>query len=127
MRFADGLETLLAKPDLLLLEVGPGQTLSTFARQHPARSGQQTVLASMRHPRQQVDDSSFLYNSLGRLWLAGVQIDWAATVGNESRRRVSLPTYPFERKRYWIEAATPSQTNAQIDAPALPCRRCRRG
>ena len=41
--------------------------------------------------------------SLARLWTAGVQIDWTTFHEGEQRRRVSLPTYPFERRRYWLE------------------------
>jgi acyl carrier protein len=47
---------------------------------------------------------AYILNSLGHLWLAGVQIDWNGFYGSERRYRISLPTYPFERKRYWIDA-----------------------
>ncbi len=116
VQFSRGLETLLAAGDRALLEVGPGQTLSTFARQHPARPARTASVASLRHPREQVADTRFLLASLGKLWAAGVDVDWAAYRGDERRRRVGLPTYPFERHRYWIEA--PAQTSVQ-PAPAL--------
>ncbi|MCP4653922.1 MAG: non-ribosomal peptide synthetase, partial [bacterium] len=57
---------------------------------------------SLRHPREEVDDAAFLLTTLGRLWLAGVEVDWPALHG-EKRRRLVLPTYPFERRRCWIE------------------------
>jgi len=99
VRFADGLATLLAEKDQVLLEVGPGRTLSTFARQQPA----QAVFASMRHPHDTQADRLFLLNTLGRLWLSSLEVDWPAFYGDERRRRVPLPTYPFARQRYWID------------------------
>ena len=103
VRFADGLERLLKESDPLLLEVGPGQTLSTLARQHPSKASEQVVLNSLRHPQERQPDVAFLLTTLGRLWLAGVRVDWP-NFYEGARRRLPLPTYPFERQRYWIEA-----------------------
>ncbi len=57
--------------------------------------------------------------SLGRRWLVGARVDWAAVRGGEERRRVRLPLYPFEGRRYWIEAAGP----APAAAPGAPAKR----
>jgi phthiocerol/phenolphthiocerol synthesis type-I polyketide synthase E len=103
VRFADGLRELVAQPQQILLEVGPGRTLATLARQHGDRSPEQSVLVSLRHPQDEGADQAFLLSTVGRLWLEGVDIDWAAYWSGERRRRVALPTYPFERQRYWIE------------------------
>ncbi|KAB8141160.1 amino acid adenylation domain-containing protein [Chloroflexia bacterium SDU3-3] len=102
VRFADGLAALLADPACALLEVGPGQTLASFARQQPQRAA--LTLGSLRHPNEKTDDRAFALGSLGRLWLAGAKVDAAALYAGERRQRVLLPTYPFERQRYWIEA-----------------------
>ncbi|HEU4712837.1 MAG TPA: beta-ketoacyl synthase N-terminal-like domain-containing protein [Pyrinomonadaceae bacterium] len=104
VRFADGLGELLQQPDLILLEVGPGRTLSTLARQNAAKTASHEVSNSIRHPNEQSSDVAFLLNTLGRLWLAGVQPDWSNFHENEERMRVPLPAYPFERQRYWVEA-----------------------
>jgi acyl transferase domain-containing protein len=48
----------------------------------------------------------FLLNTLGQLWLAGIEIDWSKFYAGQQRYRVPLPTYPFERQRYWIELQT---------------------
>ena len=101
VRFAAGLATILEDPKRVLLEVGPGTTLSTFARQQPAAP---TVYGSLRHPQEQQDDALFVLNVLGKLWLSGVAIDWQQLYPNERRRRISLPLYPFDRQRYWIAA-----------------------
>ncbi len=103
VRFADGLGELLKEADAILLEVGPGQTLATLARQHPAKAAQHVVINSLRHPREQKNDLDFLLGTLGRLWLAGVEPDWDAFYGDEKRRRIALPTAPFERQRHWVD------------------------
>lgn len=103
VRFSDGVSLLAQTPDLVLLEVGPGHTLRTLAQRHPDRAPDQVVLSSMRHPRDVQDDDNVLLYAAGQLWLAGVPIDWQAFYQDERRLRLSLPTYPFERQRYWIE------------------------
>jgi amino acid adenylation domain-containing protein len=103
VRFADGLAQLFAEPKRILLEVGPGDTLSSFAREHPARLPEQAVITSLRHPRSVADDAEVLQRAVARLWLAGGDFDWEAFGAAEERRRVSLPTYPFERRRYWVD------------------------
>ena len=102
VRFADAVAELLKKPDGILLEVGPGQTLSTLVRQQASQSKDLIVLSSMRHPQQVKSDVAVILNALGRLWLSGIEIDWSGYYENEKRNRVRLPTYPFERQRYWI-------------------------
>jgi amino acid adenylation domain-containing protein len=115
VRFSEGLDALWRKSDKLLLEVGPGQTLCSFARQHPENGPERIVLASLRHPYEQQSDRAFMLNTLGSLWMAGVRIDWSAFHLNERRRRVTLPSYPFERRRYWIEPQPQtSSTQAQL-------------
>ncbi len=104
VRFAEGVRELLKEPDRILLEVGPGQTLSTLAKQSPGGAAERVVLASLHKPRDQQGDVPFLLNTLGQLWLAGVPIAWPGFYAHERRLRVPLPTYPFERQRYWIEA-----------------------
>jgi acyl transferase domain-containing protein len=105
VRFAEGIGTLMAEEGpRVFLEVGPGRSLATLARQHPNRPSGQVEIAALRDRRDEVSDQAFLLDALGRLWLAGVVPDWSAFVEGESRRRVPLPTYPFERRRYFIEA-----------------------
>lgn len=103
VRFADGIYELLQDSQRILLEVGPGQTLATLARRHPANSIGRVILASMRHPQEKQSDAGFLLTTLGKLWLSGIQVDWNTFYANQKRCRVPLPTYPFERQRYWLE------------------------
>ncbi len=105
VRFSDAIQELLKEPNRILLEVGPGNTLGTCARQHLNGSDKRLVLTTIRHPLDRTSDMAFMLNTLGRTWLAGVEPDWDSFYKNERRRRLPLPTYPFERQRYWIEPA----------------------
>ena len=102
VRFSAGIDRLLEDPNRILLEVGAGNTLCTLANKK--LSG--VALPSLRHPQQHESDVAFLLNTLGKLWLSGVKIDWFAFYAHQRRDRLSLPTYPFERQRYWIEQKT---------------------
>ncbi|HEU4322645.1 MAG TPA: beta-ketoacyl synthase N-terminal-like domain-containing protein [Roseiflexaceae bacterium] len=115
VRFADGIATLLRTPDYLLLEVGPGTTLSTLARQQDSGV---LALPSLRHPTDTRDDQAFALSTLGRLWLAGLPVDWSLLHADEQRRRVPLPTYPFERQRFWIEPSQRAAAPRPASAPA---------
>jgi acyl transferase domain-containing protein len=101
--FADGLGELLRGGDAALLEVGPGQTLCTLARRQRVREDARPILGSLRHPHEEQSDVAFILNTAGRLWLSGVKLDWAQFNAGRPGRRIPLPTYPFERQRFWIE------------------------
>ncbi|ETW98431.1 MAG: hypothetical protein ETSY1_18775 [Candidatus Entotheonella factor] len=105
VRFADSVEHVLGDPAWLLLEVGPGQTLSALAQQHPQYDSRQMVLASLPNAKQATADDTWTLTTLGRLWLAGAPVAWADYWAHESRQRMHLPGYAFERKRFWIEPA----------------------
>ncbi|HEX6749441.1 MAG TPA: beta-ketoacyl synthase N-terminal-like domain-containing protein [Longimicrobium sp.] len=122
VRFADGISELLKEPGRILLEVGPGQTLSTFVRQRQGDAEPPAaVIPSLRYAYDRKPDAPFLLEALGRLWASGASPDWTALRGDESRLRVRLPTYPWERQRYWIEApsadavATPVSVGRRAD------------
>ncbi|MEM7530550.1 MAG: SDR family NAD(P)-dependent oxidoreductase [Chloroflexota bacterium] len=114
VRFADGLGELLQEPSLILLEVGPGTTLRTFAMQHPQRA-KQTVLNTVRHPRETQSDVAQLLTTVGQFWMAGGIIDWDGFYAHERRYRVPLPTYPFERQRYMIQPTQASSTVTPVE------------
>ncbi|MDT5062901.1 MAG: hypothetical protein QOH63_3360 [Acidobacteriota bacterium] len=119
VRFAEGLEQLLSGEGILL-EVGPGQTLCGLAKQQNGKSARQILLSSLRHPHDRQDDERFLLNTLGRLWLSGVEVDWPGFHKDARPLRTPLPTYPFERHRYWVElqnevAPDSSSLEAQLE------------
>jgi phthiocerol/phenolphthiocerol synthesis type-I polyketide synthase E len=119
VRFAEGVAELLAEPGRVLLEVGPGQTLSTFVRQRPPSQREHAPLAvipSIRYAYDRKPDAQFLAEALGRLWLAGAEPDWSAYRAGERRRRVQLPTYPWEKQRYWVDLPAEPAASARASA-----------
>jgi len=121
VRFAQGLRELVLgelvqgervrEGDRALLEVGPGQTLSALARRCPDLRPGQPVVASGRSAKEVTEggedkieeDRSRLLAAAGELWRAGVRLEAPGLFAGETRRRIPLPTYPFERRRYWME------------------------
>jgi phthiocerol/phenolphthiocerol synthesis type-I polyketide synthase E len=96
VRFAPAVAALLAEPRRLLLEVGPGTTLTTLVRR--GGEARDRIVPSLPHPQDAETDTQAILGAAGRLWLAGVPL-----VAAEPGRKVALPTYPFEGERYWIE------------------------
>ncbi len=122
--------SVIEDPQNIMLEVGPGQTLSQLARQHAKKPDDVTVIPSLGPVGDPGSDLSSMLAALGRLWVAGVGIDWEAFSAGERRRRVPLPTYPFERKRYWIEpvkdeALAPAAIDADVSTTPFESRRPR--
>jgi amino acid adenylation domain-containing protein len=113
VRFADGVRQVFQQSHSVLLEVGAGKTLSSLVKSHSDRPAQHITLNSIRHSQDQTSDVTVLLQTLGQLWLAGVEIDWAKYRSVSSplpSYRIPLPTYPFERKKYWIEPTHPAET-----------------
>ncbi|HVR07762.1 MAG TPA: beta-ketoacyl synthase N-terminal-like domain-containing protein, partial [Thermoanaerobaculia bacterium] len=116
VRFAEGLGELWQNPARVLLEIGPGQALTALALQHPTAGRARLALPSLPHAHERHDDAAFLLGALGRLWLAGIAIDWTAFSRGEQRRRLELPLYPFERRRFWIEPPETGLAGLQVPA-----------
>jgi acyl transferase domain-containing protein len=105
VRFADGIRELLKDKSRVLVEVGPGQTLSTLVRQQADdRMGRERVVASLPQPALDASESEHLLTAAARLWLCDARINWQGFHQHNRRRRLPLPTYPFERKRFWVDA-----------------------
>jgi len=105
VRFGDGLHTVLAGGRIVLLEVGPGRSLASLARM---QSPVPVAVTTLRHPREQATDVEFLLTALGRVWQRGAVVVLGAHHGGTRRRRIPLPTYPFERERFWLDAGGPA-------------------
>jgi len=103
VQFSQNLDELLAEPGRVVLEVAPGRTLSSLAKAHPAAGVGRPIFNTLRHPSEEVSDVDFLLGVVGKAWSAGVAVDWPKYFEAEQRQRLSLPTYPFEHQRYWIE------------------------
>jgi amino acid adenylation domain-containing protein/non-ribosomal peptide synthase protein (TIGR01720 family) len=116
VRFAAGIEELLAEPDSLLLEIGPGETLTGLVRQHPAAASR--AVFSVLPGKRGAAAGNPLLPALGRLWREGVAVDWAGGRSGRPPRKIPLPTYPFERQRYSLER--PGQTFVPAAPPPRP-------
>ncbi len=114
VRFAEGIGELLQEPEHVFLEVGPGATLGTLVKQHPAAVANRVTVPTLRAGG---SDLETLLEAVGRLWIAGTHVDWARFHGGERRLKARLPTYPFERQRHWID---PSKDSAKPAAAAGP-------
>jgi acyl transferase domain-containing protein/acyl carrier protein len=113
VRFEEGVRLLAADPAALLLEVGPGNALTSLARLTVGKDGARRVLPSLPHPREGRADEEAALEAAGRLWLAGAALDWKGLHAAGSPRRVPLPTYPFERKRHWVDVAPAAARRAE--------------
>ncbi len=115
VHFSEGIKELAATPGRIFLEVGPGQALSTFARDCTRGMAGTQVLSSLPHPKDPQSDASMVVNTVGKLWLAGVPINWEEFHSGEKLNRVSLPGYFFERKRYCVKRVTPAATSVSAN------------
>ena len=107
VRFSDGLETLLETPGRVLLEVGPGQTLSSFARQQPT-TAPINIVSSIRHKADESSDADFFLAALGRLWASGVEVELDRLYEGQARRRVRIPTYAWNHQSYFLDRIEPT-------------------
>ncbi|NVI85648.1 type I polyketide synthase [Janthinobacterium sp. BJB401] len=124
VRFSDGVRTLMQRHAPLFVEVGPGRSLASLLRQH-AQAGVQVhavgALPDAKSATSSATSSAItLMRAAGWLWTHGVAIDWNRFRGQERRRRIPLPTYPFARKRHWINDPV------SVDLPAAQPDRTRR-
>jgi phthiocerol/phenolphthiocerol synthesis type-I polyketide synthase E len=118
VRFGDALATVLGAPGQVLVEVGPGRTLITLARQHPS-FGDALAVPMLSHAADATSDLAVSLAAAGRLWSAGLPLDWTRLHEGERRRRVALPTYPFQGQRYLVEAPAEAQVDLAGAEPIL--------
>lgn len=116
VRFNQGLQQLLARPDVVLVECGPGTVLTSLAQAQMAQLNPQRALALSRHPKEKSGDLHAWLTGIGQLWRHGVVLELPETQG----QRIALPGYPFQRQHYWIERIYPQQTVAEAAPAAAP-------
>jgi phthiocerol/phenolphthiocerol synthesis type-I polyketide synthase E len=101
IRFAEN-AALLANQGYFLLEVGPGDALATLVS-HYDRS--LSSASSLGGPNRPGDDLRSFVEAAARVWESGSSLRWERLPGRGAaqRHKIALPTYPFERERYWVE------------------------
>ena len=107
VNFVDGVNTLLEDSNTLFIEVGPGMMLTTLLSQFETEKQKITSIPTIRHPRKKTDDVDFFLNAVSSLWSYGADHLFDRWYEGERRQRIPLPTYPFERKRHWIDPVVP--------------------
>jgi acyl transferase domain-containing protein len=123
VRFGQAVETAIQRGATTFLEVGPGQALTQLVLQQATKPKDLTVLPSLNIANSDRSELDTLLSSLGRIWTLGIEPEWSEFYSRETRQRVTLPTYPFERKSYWVappaidkskstEKATPAATQS---------------
>lgn len=117
VRFSECIETVASGAPYVVVEIGPGHTLSATARR--ARSAPHAAIASMRHPRHDARDDVAALAALGQAWSAGVPVD-LTRVGHPSARRITLPTYAFGGEHHWIDR--PAGAVDDVDEHRTPAR-----
>ena len=116
VRFADALDTIFTEENPLLLEVGPGHTTATLARQQADNKSIVALAGLANHPDWPTTCQSIL-TTLGQLYQNGIRPDWNAFYLGQQRVKLNLPTYVFDRKRCWVD---PVQTQKPVpETPAL--------
>jgi acyl transferase domain-containing protein/acyl carrier protein len=103
VKFSDSLNILLDDRDSVFIEIGPGRSLCSFGNQHENRKSSQKFVNIIRHPKEEISDQYCLINKIGELWLNGVEPNWENIYEHEDRRKISLPTYSFEKVKYHAE------------------------
>lgn len=121
VRFADALSTVLGTGPGILLEVGPGKTLTTLARRHQAISPQHALLTSLPRYTEKASALSTVLDAAGGLWSRGFSLAWDRMQSGQ-RRRVPLPTYPFQRKRFALSTLAPGASPGSPQSSAPPVR-----
>jgi len=100
--FSTAAETLLKHDIPILLEVGPGQTLTTCLKQQKPTKAK-AILPLFPHIQEETSLLQHATRILGRIWQEGANLDLTRLYSGEMRQRLHLPGYPFERQRYWFD------------------------
>lgn len=126
VRFAAAVDTLQEQDGRLLLEVGPGTVLATIARQQVSKKN--TPIVSGFEKNETLTEYYSVLRALGILWLNGLAPDWKALYHNQPRLKLNLPSYAFDKKRYWLDAPLPvnaiqqQETIAEISVASIQQR-----
>lgn len=120
VRFAEGIQTLWQQPERVLLEVGPRTTTATLARQQAQDLQQQVAISALSDRADDGAEWTAVLQAVGQLWLTGRSINWDNLDRRKTRQRLPLPTYPFDRQRFWIDPPPHSHRHGSNNPIANP-------
>tara|TARA_R110002096_G_scaffold68159_5_gene164803 strand:- start:43287 stop:48545 length:5259 start_codon:yes stop_codon:yes gene_type:complete len=104
VRFADAMDTVLALDDFILLEVGPGKSLTSLAQQQAAGKIIPAFSSFTFSKERESNEYTSVLNALGEMWIRGMNPDWKSFYKEQQRQKIDLPSYVFDRKPCWVEA-----------------------
>ncbi|MFJ8002341.1 type I polyketide synthase, partial [Streptomyces sp. NPDC096310] len=121
VRFADEVSAMRARGISTFLEIGPGTALTTLIKDSVPASApgaeQRPEVSAVPLCRRDLDEGQSLVEALAQLWARGTDVDWEPLLG--TGRQVDLPTYPFQRRRFWLDVDAPAASaSASTSAPA---------
>ncbi|MCX2971483.1 type I polyketide synthase, partial [Streptomyces sp. JHD 1] len=119
VRFHDGMRHLATRNATTHLELGPGGVLTALAQDCLPESSEAALVPALRRGRPEAES---LATALAALHLSGTGVDWQAYYTGTGARRVDLPTYAFQRERYWLNATYPRAGGRAPAGPADPWR-----
>ena len=105
VQFSDAMETALELEDIVLLEVGPGRALTTLSQQKKKTKSVSSV-ASLVVPKDNENSYHTVLHALGQLWQKGIEPNWQAFYKNQTKQKIWLPAYVFDRKACWVDPPT---------------------
>ncbi|MHA4895877.1 amino acid adenylation domain-containing protein [Pedobacter sp. PWIIR3] len=117
VRFAEAIDLLTTTAGRVFLEVGPGRTLSTLVLQQ-AKGKHAGVVGGIEATEKMAEYPSLLTAS-GQLWLNGVDLNWKAFYSNIRRPKLTLNSYAFDHKQYWLEPGIP-QSHGEVKVSNTP-------
>lgn len=104
VQFDSDLKTILAMKDrIMLIEIGPGNGMSQMINRYFTEEDKHSVISTIRAEQRVMSDMYCFMNSLADLWKFGVEIDWKRLQEGKDRNRISLPTYSFDKKYFWLD------------------------
>jgi amino acid adenylation domain-containing protein len=118
VEFTEAIKTANDEPNRILLECGPGNILANLAKGQVDKTKEQTILPGL--PDNGASDYNSVLNTLGYLWLNGIEPNWQAFYAGQMRNKVALPSYAFDHKDYWLTPGKPLNTPANAASLALP-------
>jgi amino acid adenylation domain-containing protein len=117
VQFGNAIGELWKSDDCVLLEIGPRGTMSSLASSQIRNPGRQVAIPSLADTDEDDLESWSMARAVGQLWQSGIELVWPAYFARQAQRRASLPTYPFERERHWVEPALRLQDRARVPGP----------